>query len=482
MRSPAKYSSSCVAVSLRIGGTSSTSRRPCRRSWGSQTPISTSPSHSRTRRPIGVSSGMVAVVRGGGAGGGGAHAARPFAGGVGMACGRGGQRPQVDHGVAAPRAPAFGQRPRGGPGRRAGPRACAARRMPRSVGMNASGSRSARMATYSAVHGPMPGQRHQRRGAARRGRRPGRSRRRRARPPRPAPTRARRRPAGMAKAPGSRAASSASAAGVGKRWVIAPSAPGSGSPAACTSRPATVRAPGTETCWPITARTASSKPSAAPGTRRPGSRSTSGPDERVAAQGLPDGDGVGVEVEQLAAARHGGGAGRAGPRGRARLPRRRTVRSSAPSSAVGGAQRHDAVAVGEAQAAAVGRSRRALDPGEGAGAEEGEHRRRVEGRRQGSRSRMAWAAGARAGAGPLAGGGPRRACAAGRSACRRRSGAPCRCTGARWRSRRRRRRGRPGGRSSRAGRAPSGCAGPGRVASGPVPTSAVTSRFSWRVL
>ncbi len=44
-----------------------------------------------------------------------------------------------------------------------------------------------------------------------------------------------------------------------------------------TSRPARVRAPATETCWPSTARTASSWESTWPGTRRPGAALTSGP-------------------------------------------------------------------------------------------------------------------------------------------------------------------------------------------------------------
>ena len=59
------------------------------------------------------------------------------------------------------------------------------------------------------------------------------------------------------------------------------------------------------TCWPTTARTASSKPSTAPGTRRPGTARTRGPRAGSAAQHLVDGDGVGVEVEQPPAAAHG---------------------------------------------------------------------------------------------------------------------------------------------------------------------------------
>ena len=83
-------------------------------------------------------------------------------------------------------------------------------------------------------------------------------------------------PAGMANAPGSRRARSASASGLGKSRVTVPCGVTSEAPAAATRRPATVRAPATETCWPITARTASSKPSTVPATRRPGWRATAG--------------------------------------------------------------------------------------------------------------------------------------------------------------------------------------------------------------
>ena len=41
---------------------------------------------------------------------------------------------------------------------------------------------------------------------------------------------------------------SASASGVGKQWVSAPSDDASGLPNASVSRPATVRAPATDTC------------------------------------------------------------------------------------------------------------------------------------------------------------------------------------------------------------------------------------------
>ena len=67
---PAKYSSSCVAVSFNTGGMSPASRRTCRRpaAGGNQMPMRTSPSYSRTRRPMGESRGSVVVC----------HAARPF--------------------------------------------------------------------------------------------------------------------------------------------------------------------------------------------------------------------------------------------------------------------------------------------------------------------------------------------------------------------------------------------------------------------
>ena len=50
-----------------------------------------------------------------------------------------------------------------------------------------------------------------------------------------------------------------------------------GSPNASANRAANVVAPRTLTCWPRIARNPRSKPSNAPGTRSPGSRSTSGP-------------------------------------------------------------------------------------------------------------------------------------------------------------------------------------------------------------
>ena len=79
---------------------------------------------------------------------------------------------------------------------------------------------------------------------------------------------------GIGSVVGSRAAS---ASGVGNTWVSGPPSIVSGAPAAATIRPATVRAPATEICWPTTARTAVSNGSTLPGTRSPGSGRTMGP-------------------------------------------------------------------------------------------------------------------------------------------------------------------------------------------------------------
>ena len=64
-----------------------------------------------------------------------------------------------------------------------------------------------------------------------------------------------------------------------RREAVGDAAAGSasGSPAAATSRPASVRAAATEICWPSSARTASSAGSGCPGMRRPGAARTSGP-------------------------------------------------------------------------------------------------------------------------------------------------------------------------------------------------------------
>ena len=61
----------------------------------------------------------------------------------------------------------------------------------------------------------------------------------------------------------------ASAEGVGNSRSSPGMGVATGSPNACTSRAPSVRAAATVTCWPSTARTASSNPSSAPGTRTP---------------------------------------------------------------------------------------------------------------------------------------------------------------------------------------------------------------------
>ena len=110
----------------------------------------------------------------------------------------------------------------------------------------------------------------ERRPRRRRGRRRGRSGRR--PPPRQLDDRA-----APAAGIGSRAGSmSASRSADGKVWVSGPPVTASGSPTAATTRPATVLAPATEICWPITARTMVSNVSTLPATRSPGVASTSG--------------------------------------------------------------------------------------------------------------------------------------------------------------------------------------------------------------
>ena len=143
---------------------------------------------------------------------------------------------------------------------------------PRSVCGNASGQASARIAMYCAVHSPTPGSarsllqrrldvgvRHQHELAVGH----------RAREREHACGRARRACRGARCA---RRAASAMRAAVGKTVVSEAKGVSSGSPNAAAKRPATVRAAATVTCWPRIARTATSKPSNAPGTRRPGWR------------------------------------------------------------------------------------------------------------------------------------------------------------------------------------------------------------------
>ena len=61
--------------------------------------------------------------------------------------------------------------------------------------------------------------------------------------------------------------------------------------------------PFTETCWPSTARTASSKPSNAPGTRSPGKRRTVAGEHGVLRQQRAHRIGHRAEIEQLLDAR-----------------------------------------------------------------------------------------------------------------------------------------------------------------------------------
>ena len=76
----------------------------------------------------------------------------------------------------------------------------------------------------------------------------------------------------------------ASSAGLGNSAVSPAGLPGgAGGPCCAASRPANVRAAATETCWPSTARTASSNPSKLPGTRSPGRARTSGASSSSAA-------------------------------------------------------------------------------------------------------------------------------------------------------------------------------------------------------
>ena len=326
--------------------------------------------------------------------------------------------------------------------------------------MKASGSRSARMATYSAVQGPMPGSAtSERRSSA--GSAPGSITTSPASTAWASATRARRRPAGMAKAPGSRPASSASAAGVGKRCVTAPSgvgqrfAGGLDQPSGHGARPGDrdlLADDGAHGELEAVDGAGHPPPGIAPRPAAPTSGSS--------AQRLPDGDGVGIEVEQLAAARHGRVQVAQVRQRRARPPRRPGPRLGL--SGVSGARsvttpcpwgsRRLRGRTRRRSSSTPGRARRPRNSSTDAGSK-GAGRAGGAGwpatRALAARS---WPLALRPSAPP----GP-----AARWACRRRSGARCRCTGARWRSRRRRRRGRPGGRSSRAGRAPSGCAGPG---------------------
>ena len=74
-----------------------------------------------------------------------------------------------------------------------------------------------------------------------------------------------------------------------------------GVPSSATIRVTSLVPAATETCWPSTARTASSQPSGWPGTRRPGAALTSVPDDRIGAQVRGDRRRVALEVQQIAA-------------------------------------------------------------------------------------------------------------------------------------------------------------------------------------
>ena len=100
---------------------------------------------------------------------------------------------------------------------------------------------------------------------------------------------------------------SASARVCGKTWVTDPIGCVRRRPQSMTSRAASVAAPLSETCWPSTARIASSWASTWPGTRRPGTAADHRPDQIVGAERVEHRDRVGVEVEQGARALDGGG-------------------------------------------------------------------------------------------------------------------------------------------------------------------------------
>ncbi len=129
------------------------------------------------------------------------------------------------------------------------------------------------MRMYAAVHGPIPGRSRSVRSASSRSAPTSRTRRPLASAAASA-SRAARRPPGRGRSAGSAARS---ASGVGKSCATPPDGVRSDSPNRSASRPARVRAPATETCWPRTARMPVSAGSTVPGTRLPGERRTSRP-------------------------------------------------------------------------------------------------------------------------------------------------------------------------------------------------------------
>ena len=141
-----------------------------------------------------------------------------------------------------------------------------------------------------------------------------------------------------------------------------------GSPSCSASRAARARAPARDTCWPRTARSASSAPSTAPGTRRPGLAATSGAERRVAPQQGVDGLGVGVQVEQPAA-----------PLDRRRQVAQVVETQPAPHALAGRAHLHDAGPVGQPQRPPVALAVGLLDPGDRPGGQERHQPLAVEG-------------------------------------------------------------------------------------------------------
>ena len=205
----------------------------------------------------------------------------------------------------------------------------------------------------------------------RRPRRPGRRRRRgrdvRRRPGTPARRSCGRRLRGIGNDAGSTAAS---AAGDGNTWLTGPPSMASGAPTAATMRPATVRAPATEICWPMTARTAVSNGSTLPGTRRPGAAAT---------------DGASVGSSPSAASTATGSASRsssrrtrrtAGPRSRQSASRRSTRTFGRPARPCRRREQDgDAVAVREVECAVERLAVPGLDARHGARGEERHERR-----------------------------------------------------------------------------------------------------------
>ena len=174
----------------------------------------------------------------------------------------------------------------------------AARSNIRSPSGNASGQCSARIAMYCAVQGPMPGSSiklsnlffdiRRKASTTRALRSP------RARAPSGIVRGCRRCPS----APISVRQPRAMRAAVGASRLSSGQGVAMGSPKASAHRPAMVVAAFTDTCCPSTARTASSNPSNAPGTRRPGRRCTGGGEELILREQRSHRIRCGAEIEQ----------------------------------------------------------------------------------------------------------------------------------------------------------------------------------------